>query len=244
VRGRTWLWIALGALGLITVCCIGALLGGALARREAAATQAASQPLSPVAQVAMTQPPREASPLPTSPSPTLTHLPTQPPPTPLPTVTAFPTPPPPPQSPSAPPASSDLQALVDYANAMQPMLEEAGALLERDGQILEASEGGNDVVLCDGRLAADNAAMAEVLRRTRGVTPPAEAAAIHDLVLRSGDAWTEALDNVDLFCRTQNQLYKIPAVLKFWEAATTLQDAANRFWLLLVATGVEDWVQR
>jgi hypothetical protein len=86
--------------------------------------------------------------------------------------------------------------------------------------------------------------MVEVLRRARGVAPPADAAAIHDLVLRSGDAWTEALDNVEQFCQTGNQLYKIPAVLKFWEAATTLQDAANRFWLLLLAEGVEDWVQR
>jgi len=76
------------------------------------------------------------------------------------------------------------------------------------------------------------------------ITPPPEAAVIHDLVLRSGDAWTEALDNVELFCETGSELYKIPAVLKFWEAGATLQDAANRFWLLLVAKGVEDWVQR
>jgi hypothetical protein len=123
-------------------------------------------------------------------------------------------------------------------------LEEGRALLERDGEILKASEGGNDAVLCDGRLAADNTTMGQLLSQVQVVAPPADAAKIHELVLSSGAAWTESLDNVEAFCQTGNQLFKIPAVLKFWEAAATLQDAANRFWLLLVAEGVEDWVQR
>jgi hypothetical protein len=194
----------------------------------------------------------EATGQPTQPAlPTVppTLVPTQlPAPTPLatllPTATSFPTPQPPEASPEAAPAGNDLKALVNYANAMQPLLEEAGALLERDGKILEASEGGNDAVLCDGRLAADNATMGSVLRRARAITPPTSAARIHEMVLRSGDAWTEALDNVEQFCDTGNHLFKIPAVLKFWEAAATLQDAGNRFWLLVVAQGVEDWVQR
>lgn len=74
--------------------------------------------------------------------------------------------------------------------------------------------------------------------------PPPDAAAIHDLVVRSGDAWTEALENVGRFCDTGNALYKIPAGLKFWEAALLLQDAGDRFWALVVAQGVEDWVSR
>lgn len=127
---------------------------------------------------------------------------------------------------------------------MQPLLETGGELVQRDGEILEASEGGNNAVLCDGRLAADNTSMADIVRQVRAIHPPANAAAIHDLVLRSGDSWTEALDNVEQFCSSGKQLFKIPAVLKFWEAAATLQDAANRFWLLLIAEGVEDWVQR
>jgi hypothetical protein len=244
MKNRTWLWIVFGALALVTVCCIGALLGGALVRLEATATQSASEATLPSAPADMTLPPTERAAEPTAPLPTPTSVPTQPPPTPLPTATPFPTPPPPPIPPPAPPSSSALQALVDYANAMQPPLQEAGELLQRDGEILKASEGGNDAVLCDGRLSADNATMTQVLRRVHAVIPPDEAVVIHDLVLRSGDAWTEALDNVEMFCKTDNQLYKIPAVLKFWEAAATLQDAANRFWLLLVAKGVEDWVQR
>jgi hypothetical protein len=127
---------------------------------------------------------------------------------------------------------------------MQPLLEEAGQVIERDGEILKAAEGGNDAVLCDGRLAADNAIIANLLRDARAINPPADAAAIHDLVLHSGDAWTEAMDNITQFCTTGKQFYKLPAVLKFWEAAATFQDAANRFWLLLLAEGIEDWVQR
>jgi hypothetical protein len=244
MRGKPWLWISLASLATVTVCCVGALVGGALARREAAVAQATSQVPVRAAQEQPASTPRGMSVEPTLSPRAPTPVPTRPPATPLPTVTPFPTPPPPVVPPASPPASSDLQALVDYANAMQPLLVEAGDLLKRDGEILKASEGGNDGVLCDGRLAADNTAMAKVLRDARAVIPPGDAAAIHDLVLRSGDAWTQALDNVRLFCDTGNQLYKIPAVVKFWEAAATLQDAGNRFWLLVIAEGVEDWVQR
>jgi hypothetical protein len=127
---------------------------------------------------------------------------------------------------------------------MQPLLEEGGELVERDTAILKAAEGGNDVVLCDGRLAADRGRMADVLRRVRAIAPPADAAAIQLGALSGGDAWLEALDNIGLFCETGNQLYKVPAVLRVWEAAATIQDAANRFWLLLIAEGIEAWVQR
>jgi hypothetical protein len=249
MEGKTWLWIALGVLALVTICCTGVAIGGALVGWDRTATQptalVGSQSWTEGSQLAPTVHPTQ----PPSPTAFPTRAPTQlPPPTPLPTLastaTSFPTPRPPAASPEALPAGNDLQALVSYANAMQPLLEEAGALLERDGKILEASEGGNDAVLCDGRLAADNATMGSVLRRARAITPPTSAARIHEMVLRSGDAWTEALDNVEQFCDTGNHLFKIPAVLKFWEAAATLQDAGNRFWLLVVAQGVEDWVQR
>jgi hypothetical protein len=249
MEGKNWLWIVVGVLALVAFCCVGILIGGGLAgwsRMAAEPTTAeAVQPQADQAQLDRTvhpiQPPPPTVPptaVPTqAPSPTL--LPTL-----APTAISFPTPGPPEASPEAAPAGNDLQALVHYANAMQPLLEDAGALLERDGKILEASEGGNDAVLCDGRLVADNMAMTGVLRRARAVNPPASAVRIHEMVLRSGDAWTEALDNVEQFCDTGNQFFKIPAVLKFWEAAATLQDVGNRFWLLLVAQGVEDWVQR
>lgn len=162
-------------------------------------------------------------------------------------VTETPPPPPTPTAHPAPsplPSGSDLQALILYANQMAPLLAEAGELLQADGEILKASEGGDDDVLCDGRLAADNRSMKDILSSVEALSPPEEAAAIHGLVVESGNAWTEALDSIATYCATGNALHKIPAALKFWEAGAKFQDAGNRFWLLLVSQGIEDWVQR
>lgn len=167
--------------------------------------------------------------------------PSQPP---SPTATSVPTPQPPATIPENLPEDSDLQELILYANALNPLLVKAGEILQRNGEILEAAENGNDDVLCDGRLEQDNVLMKSLVDVIRAIPPPSDASALHNILLESGDAWTEALDNVELFCDTGNQLYKIPAVLKFWEAAAKLQDAGNRFWLLILAEGVEDWVQR
>jgi hypothetical protein len=165
--------------------------------------------------------------------------------TPIPNLpTPYPTPPPPADPPQTLPEDSELRELINYANELNPLLIDAGTLLQRDGQILKDSEDDNDEVLCDGRLAADNATMKAIVNAIRPIDPPSDAEAIHDLVLQSGDAWTEALDNVKQFCDTGNQFYKLPAVLKFWEAAAKLQDAGNRFWLLIMSQGIEDWVRR
>jgi hypothetical protein len=129
---------------------------------------------------------------------------------PQPTVTAFPTPPPLKFMPQAPPKDGDLAAIVHYANSMQPLFVDAGAILERDG-----------------------VSMQKIINEVRAIQPPQDASVVHDLVLKSGDAWIEALDNVEEFCKTGKQLYKIPAALKFWEAGATLQDAGNRFWIFL-----------
>jgi len=166
-------------------------------------------------------------------------------PTPLPpTATWVPTPPPPVRDPGALPTDTSLRELITYANLMQPILSTAGSILERDGQILKAAEDGNDAVLCDGRLASDNINMKDLVAQVRVITAPAKAQTIHELVIQSGMAWTEALDEVERFCDTNNPLYKVTAAVKFWEAGVALQDAGNRFWLLLMAEGVEDWVQR
>lgn len=165
-------------------------------------------------------------------------------PAPAATPTPYPTPIPPASTPVSLPGDSDLRELINYANAMQPVITEAGLILQRDGEILKEAEGGNDEVLCDGRLESDNARFKQLTDTARTVSPPSDAQRIHDLVLRSADAWTEALDNVELFCDTGNAFYKVPAALKFWEAALALQDAGNRFWALVVSEGVQDWVRR
>lgn len=166
-------------------------------------------------------------------------------PTPLPpTATSVPIPPPPQSVPGELPSDSDLRALIQYANLMQPILVQAGVILERDGQILKEAENGNDAVLCDGRLEADNDTMKNLVSQVEAIAAPGDAQAIHDLVIKSGKAWNEALDEVESFCDTGNPLYKVTAAVKFWEAGVALQDAGNRFWLLMMAEGVEDWVQR
>ena len=165
--------------------------------------------------------------------------------TPLPpTPTHAPTPIPPASTPESLPQDEDLRELVLYANALQPLLVAAGEILERDGPILEEAEGGNDEVLCDGRLQADNVDMKVVIDQVRDISAPSDATRIHELVVQSGDAWTEALDNIDQFCDTGNALFKVPAVLRFWEAGLALQDAHNRFWALVISEGVQDWVRR
>jgi hypothetical protein len=161
-----------------------------------------------------------------------------------PTATPYSIPSPPASTPIDFPESSELQAIVQYANELNPWLTQAGQILERDGEILKEAEDGNDAPLCDGRLEQDNAVMKGILDQIQALSPPPDASEIHNLLLESGQAWTEALDNVEQFCDTGNQLYKIPAILKYWEAAAKLQDAWNRFWVLIVAKGLEDWVQR
>lgn len=222
MSGKRVLVIVVVGLAVIAVCCVGILMGGALVGGGNERTQPALPTLELSPTVPALVPSTVSSPVPT-PSP---HAPPR----------ATP--------PYGLPPDDDFQALVAYANAMQPLLEEAGVLVQRDGKILEQAQEGNDGALCDGRLAADNAAMQDLLGGVEAITPPPDAAVVHNLVLQSGDAWIQALDNVELFCETGNELYKIPAALKVYEAGATLQDAADRFALLLAAKGVEDWVQR
>jgi hypothetical protein len=160
------------------------------------------------------------------------------------TATPYLIPSPPASTPDVLPESSELQAMLKYANDLNPWLTMAGEILAHDGEVLKEAEDGNDAALCDGRLEQDNITMKGILDQIRIISPPPDAVTIHNLLLESGQAWTEALDNVQQFCDTGNQLYKIPAILKYWEAAAKLQDAWNRFWALIVAKGLEDWVQR
>jgi len=159
------------------------------------------------------------------------------------TYTSFPTPLPVVSTPNALPGDSSLRDLITYANLMGPLMTDAGILLQRDGAILEASKAGNDTVLCDGRLVADNALMKQITAQVSTIQPPESASRIHELVLQSADSWTSALDEVQKFCSTGNGLYKISAVAKFWQAALTFQDAGNRLWMLITSEGIEAWVQ-
>lgn len=160
-----------------------------------------------------------------------------------PTATSVPIPTAPGSPPASLPEDDDLQALITYANAMSPLITASGEILQRDGEILKQSEE-NDQVLCDGRLASDNEILTVYIEQVRSIRAPSDALAIHNLVIESGEAWTEAMAKINEFCATGNALHKIPAALRFWEAAAKLQDAGNRFWLLMMSEGIEAWVQR
>jgi hypothetical protein len=168
--------------------------------------------------------------------------------TPTPTLQSQPTPTPYviPDSGEAPPSElpedASLRDLINFANAIGPLMQRAGEIVARDGEILKEAEGGNDAALCDGRLVADNLEMQSVMGEIAALQPPASTGDIHLLLLESSSSYSEALVNVGNFCSTSNALYKINALLKFWESAVKLQDAANRFWQLLVTEGVEMWV--
>ena len=145
-------------------------------------------------------------------------------------------------TPSDLPDDPDLRDLINFSVAIAPLLQRAGEIVARDGEILKEAEGGNDAALCDGRLAADKLEMQGVMGEIAVLQPPPGTGDIHLLLLESSSSYTEALDNVALFCSSNNAMYKVGALLKFWESAVKLQDAANRFWLLLVSEGVEMWV--
>lgn len=145
-------------------------------------------------------------------------------------------------TPSNLPDDPDLLDLINYSIAIAPLLRRVGEIVARDGDILKESEGGNDAALCDGRLAADNLEMQGVMGEIAAILPPAGMGDIHLLLLESSTSYSEALDNVALFCSTSNNMYKLGALLKFWEAAVQFQTAANQFWQLLVSEGVEAWV--
>jgi hypothetical protein len=145
-------------------------------------------------------------------------------------------------TPSNLPEDPDLLDLINYSIAIAPLLQRVGEIVARDGEILKESEGGNDAALCDGRLAEDNLEMQGVMGEIAAMLPPAGMGDIHLLLLESSTSYSEALDNVALFCSTNNNMYKLGALLKFWEAAVQFQTAANQFWQLLVSEGVETWV--
>jgi hypothetical protein len=145
-------------------------------------------------------------------------------------------------TPSNLPDDPDLLDLINYSIAIAPLLQRVGEIVARDGEVLKEAEGGNDAALCDGRLAADNLEMQGVMGEIAAILPPTGMGDIHLLLLESSTSYTEALDNVALFCSTNNNMYKLGALLKFWEAAVQFQTAANQFWQLLVSEGVEVWV--
>jgi len=102
-------------------------------------------------------------------------------------------------------------------------------------------------------VAGDGTVLGQLVARHKGLSPtaplhryppclsfPACAKPRAGRHLLAHTSQLRVLDSVEQSCDTGNHLFKIPAVLKFWEAAATLQDAGSRFWLPPVAQRVED----
>jgi len=222
-------------------------LGGCAPRRRAptAAATDASRPTQTAHVIVVTSPPEPtqtpyvivvtATPLPATvePVPTATPVPTLPP--------------------SVPPVS-DLEALMAYAEQVQPLIEAGLAAAERDGQILEAAEQ-DESAMCGGALnphptlVADAALMHDLVRQLDAIAPPPEAAdSVHRPLRESANLAGEALDNINRSCQTANELerglLRAGAVLQVWGAALNLRIAAENFTLLLIANGLEELAGR
>lgn len=266
--------LILGGLGLVVlimVCCFGLILGKALSRKQApptvlvaaTATVTLSSSTDEILTTGSPEPAATSEPA-TEPTPTSTLVvdpieeatATATPVTIVVTATPAPAEPLPPPSPTPVPViqpdetASDFQALVDYAEAIKPIIDEGLAAAERDGDILEASKQ-NPEALCGGAgspqptLAGDAVRMEDLADRLKRITPPAEAdQAIHKPLLESIRLWGEALDNINQSCQTGDQLaqglMRLEAVVQLGGAMLNFRVASDNFWRLVLINGLEE----
>ena len=256
------LWGGLALLVLLFVCCFGVLLGSTLSRDKVGPTAPGALATATSAPPLPTEPPAIVVVIEPTPTNTLVIAPSEVPPaipTPIVIVVtatpALPEPPPPAPTPTPVPpiqptgAADDFQALVTYAEAIKPILDEGLAAAERDGEILEASEENPDA-LCGGELiahsalVADAALMEDLVNRLKGITPPAEAAdLVHKPLVESVRLWGDALDNINLSCQTGDPaaqgLLRLGAILQLGGSMLNFRIASDNFWRLVIVNGLE-----
>jgi hypothetical protein len=145
--------------------------------------------------------------------------------------------------------AEDLRALTDYAKTIKPLLDQGLAAAERDSALLEASKD-NPAALCGGvrtphpTLVDDAALMADLMNQLKRATPPDEAIdPVHRPLLESLRLWSEALDNVNLSCKTSNQatrgVLRLGAALQLGGSMVNFRLASENFWRLAIANGIE-----
>ncbi len=146
-------------------------------------------------------------------------------------------------------AAAQLQALIEYAQSIKPMLDEGVAAAQRDGQILEQSKA-DPGALCAGAgaphptLEADARLTENLARQLRQVQPTAETARlVHRPLLESFTLWGEALDNINRSCRAPNQaereLRRLGAGLQLAGSMLNFHVASDNFWRLVLVNGLE-----
>jgi len=145
--------------------------------------------------------------------------------------------------------AKDLQALGDYAQALKPILDQAAAAAERDGQILEASKEDPSALCGSGSnphstLAADAALMDDLVRQLDGIDPPDEAAdTVQKPLADSIRLWGAALDNINRSCQAKDPasqgLLRLGAALQLGGSMVNFRIAAENFWRLVLVNGIE-----
>lgn len=235
-----------GFVALLTMLCFGIFIGGAVVQQRAAQEEGVqSEPIplmvnddtiapiiiAPDTRVESTQSVVQ----PTLPAPTIV----------APTVV-------PTSLPIASPVSRDdtnFAALERYMLAIQPLLEQASVVAERDGAIAESAE--NDPsVLCGGHLTAnptlvaDANTMRDIHWQLSQHTAPAEAAQlIHQPLLDSAKLWAEALENINKSCTTANQIeagvLQVGATLQFGASILNFRVAYDNFIRLALVYGIQ-----
>ena len=216
------LLVGIGIVGVLILCCLGAIFGASVAKnRELEGQTAVTNPSTA----------RQET-LPTS----------APPPTAVPTL-------PLPELPNTNPDAANLTALAAYAEEIKPILEEGLTAAERDGKILEA--GKNDpTALCGGSRVAhpifvtDAAVMARLKTTLQQIeAPPETAARVHKPLVDSITLWAEALNNLNKSCETavaaERDLLRLGASLQLGGAILNFYIAQDNFWHLVVIYGLE-----
>ena len=140
--------------------------------------------------------------------------------------------------------AADLDELRVYATAMKPLIEGVVALAQEDAGIIQEAKAGTPDALCDGRLAANGFEMVNLRAQIAGVTPPADAAQIHDRLLSSLDDYLAGIDRLADYCATGKKVEVWRGLLKMAGARLKFGGAIIDFNLLLLQTGLEEFQAR
>lgn len=237
---RKLLWIGVGTLAVMTICCLGVVVGMGLVNQN----QETPARTNPVLQVedalpAVDEPAGDTS---TDDSPA-----TDPPPPPAPTLAPTLAPQPSPIAPNQ--EAAEFQEMTQYGQALQPILEQAGSAAERDSAILQAAEN-NPGALCQGSgtphqtLVQDAALMHNLEAQLKRMSAPeAMSQPVHTPLTDSARLWGEALDNINQSCMAntdaERDLLRLGAVLQLGGSLINFHVASDNFWRLAVVNGLE-----
>lgn len=140
--------------------------------------------------------------------------------------------------------AADLDELQVYATEMKPLIEGVVALAQEDADIIKEAKAGNPDALCDGRLAENGIEMASLQVQIAGVTPPADAAQIHDKLLTSLDDYLAGADRIADYCATGKKVQVWHGLVRMAAARLKFGGAIIDFNLLLLQSGLEEFQAR